>query len=532
VRWSLSTKIFLGFAIVIFAFGSVALYGIYRMHDLRRNIQLVRRGVVPLTADLAAVLRDLKVYEEELSRTSQRDLVRLRSYFPNFKPFVGIERAGKRIATIERRFKLEAREKAFLSKLNRRLVDLQSATGLRTSLETSTNGVIKNVLFEAPEALTNVDLYDALARAFVAQLHAERFGRARVLAEELANIIRSVRNDVASVRRNATAFMAEVNRNGESSEAQTQLVISVAAGIALVCALGIMLWVGYTIRPLRRLREGARRVAVGDFTAVDVDTTDEIGQLADEFNRMAVSLAERDRKLETQAQDLLRAERLATIGKMSSQITHEIRNPLHSMGLNTELLEEELEQLSCEDKEGFAEAGQLLGAVRSEIDRLTAVTDQYLRFARLPKPELADADLNGLVRELLDFTKEELSTHDVRLISELDEAVPPLSLDANQIRQSLLNLVRNSMEAMTEGGDLRVTTRMNGGSAVLEVADTGPGIEPETLPRIFDPFFSTKDTGTGLGLPLVQQIIHEHGGTITCDSTLGQGTTFRIELPA
>lgn len=232
---------------------------------------------------------------------------------------------------------------------------------------------------------------------------------------------------------------------------------------------------------------------------------------------------------------LLRSERLAAIGRMSSQITHEVRNPLNSLSLNVEMLEEELA-----GSEG--EAKTLLRAIAAEIERLTEVTEGYLEFARLPRPLLEREQVNPLVQSLLRFVGEEAEKASVKVAPDLGDALPEVLADENQLRQAMLNVVRNALEALKgngagsdrgkRGGTLSVTTRRAGAQVEVVFRDDGPGIAPKDLARIFDPFYSTKADGTGLGLPLTQQIIEEHGGTIACSSEPGRGTVFTIRLPA
>ena len=226
---------------------------------------------------------------------------------------------------------------------------------------------------------------------------------------------------------------------------------------------------------------------------------------------------------------LLRSERLAAIGRMSSQITHEVRNPLNSLSLNVEMLEEEL---AGQDGEPRA----LLRAIAKEIERLTQITEGYLGFARLPKPRLEREQVNALVDSLVRFVREEAEKSNVRLSIDLGESVPEVLADENQLRQAMLNVVRNALEALgsgeRKGGTISVSTRRTGSQVEVVFRDDGPGIVPKDLARIFDPFHSTKPDGTGLGLPLTQQIIEEHGGTIACASEPGRGTVFTIRLPA
>jgi signal transduction histidine kinase len=221
---------------------------------------------------------------------------------------------------------------------------------------------------------------------------------------------------------------------------------------------------------------------------------------------------------------LIRSERLAAIGRMSAHVTHEIRNPLSSIGLNAEMLE------GLVAKEGD-EAETLCRAIVREVDRLTAITDEYLRFARLPRPVLEEHEVAPLLAAIASFLRRDLEAAKVALELDLDPALPPLHLDADQMRQALLNLVRNAKESMPQGGKIILSARRDGQNAVLAVRDTGFGIPKDSLERIFDPFFSTKLTGTGLGLALTQQIVAEHGAQLSVDSTVGVGSEFRIVMP-
>lgn len=227
---------------------------------------------------------------------------------------------------------------------------------------------------------------------------------------------------------------------------------------------------------------------------------------------------------------LVKSERLAAVGRIAAQITHEIRNPLSSIGLNTELLAEEVERL----REGRppGEAEQLVRSIGREVDRLTDITEGYLRYARLPRPRLEAEDVNAILSDLLRFMDEELRARAIVLASALAPGLPDVLGDENQLRQAFLNLLRNACEAMRGGGELRVGTSPCDDGVRISIGDSGAGIAPEHLSRIFDPFFSTKDAGTGLGLALTQQILEEHGGRITCESRVGVGTMFHVVLRA
>jgi two-component system, NtrC family, sensor kinase len=307
----------------------------------------------------------------------------------------------------------------------------------------------------------------------------------------------------------------------EDIERQAALAAIVLGGVGALLGLLVTVWTLLSLRPLRRLHDGVRSVAAGNYRQrVSVTGATEVANLAREFNAMAAAIQERE-------QEVVRAERLAAVGKMAAVITHEVRNPLSSIGLNAELLEEELRA------SGSKEAVGLCGAIVREVDRLTAITEEYLRFARLPRPRLEREQINNIVAGVVEFQREDLAMRGVKVEAELTDLLPAIAADEAQLRQALLNLMRNAADAMRGGGALTVATRRSDDGAVeVEVRDTGAGIPSEHLPRIFEPFFSTKDGGTGLGLALTQQIVAEHGGRIDVASSPGRGTTFTLRLPA
>jgi signal transduction histidine kinase len=238
-------------------------------------------------------------------------------------------------------------------------------------------------------------------------------------------------------------------------------------------------------------------------------------------------IAERKR-LETAK---LQAERLATVGTMAAQVAHEVRNPLGSITLNLDLIQKEIDKLAGASARPPEEGRALVEDMRAEIQRIQRVIKDYLQFARLPRLQRRSLALNDFLTEKLTFLNAELAQANVKLSTHFDPALTIINVDAEQLWQAVLNLVRNSCEAMPGGGELTIGTWRDGGQALLRVGDNGKGITPEQLQRVFTPFFTTKKEGTGLGLALVQQIVTEHGGHIECDSASGKGSTFTIVLP-
>jgi PAS domain S-box-containing protein len=227
----------------------------------------------------------------------------------------------------------------------------------------------------------------------------------------------------------------------------------------------------------------------------------------------------------------VQSERLATIGTMSARLAHEIRNPLSSITLNLDLVGDEMTTLTRLDPAAAKEAQALLKSIGSEVRRIQRVTEDYLKFARLPKLQRQRVDVNEVLRQGLAFLQSLFEATNVTLATKLAARLPPIEADDSQLWQAVLNLVRNAVEAMPAGGTLTLETRVDHTWLEVRVADTGGGMTPAQHQQLFKPFFSTKTGGTGLGLPLTQQIIAEHGGSIVCETAAGEGATFIIRLP-
>ena len=224
----------------------------------------------------------------------------------------------------------------------------------------------------------------------------------------------------------------------------------------------------------------------------------------------------------TLEQRLLQAERLATVGKFASQVAHEIRNPLSSISLNLELLEDQLDGAGDD-------ARNLLRSALREMDRLNDIVAEYLQFSRFPKPNLKRGRVEGAIEEFVNSNSRLRSG--VRWETAFAAASPEVWFDESLLKQVVENLTRNAIEAMNGEGVLRIETETTDRFVVIRVRDNGCGISPDHLSKLFEPFFTTKTQGTGLGLATSQQIIFEHNGHLLVDSLPGKGTTFTILLP-
>jgi len=219
--------------------------------------------------------------------------------------------------------------------------------------------------------------------------------------------------------------------------------------------------------------------------------------------------------------ELKRVDRLASLGTLSAQLAHEIRNPLASMRGSAQML------AGAEDVS--ASSSRLAGILVRESDRLSALVEDFLRFARPPPPTLAPTSLKAIAAETLEMLSSDPLARGVKVETQLREVIA--QLDGDQLRQVLLNLLRNAFAAVSAGGTVRVSTEARDGRAILKVWDSAGALAPDDQARIFEPFFSKRSGGTGLGLSMAHSIVHAHGGSIQVASSLAQGTEFAVEIP-
>ncbi len=304
-----------------------------------------------------------------------------------------------------------------------------------------------------------------------------------------------------------------------------RIAITILATALLLGALLCFLLVRWVTAPLRAIREAIARVMHGEKSTIAltpaIRSSAEGIELVNALNLMLSAL-------ETKQDQLIHSTKLAAIGKVTAGLAHEINNPLNNISLTAEVLLEDLPDLDC------AERLEMINDVVTQADRARKVVRQLLDFSRPQAPSAwGEVDLARLVRESLELLKNQVRIGQVRTETELPDRPLRVMGNANKLQQVLVNIILNALQAMPDGGILRLAAAANPatGQAELTISDSGHGIPAENQAQIFDPFFTTKDDGTGLGLAVSAAIVSEHRGAITLASDPGQGTTFRITLP-
>ena len=346
--------------------------------------------------------------------------------------------------------------------------------------------------------------------------------------------------------------LADVDKEIASVQRQTVVIVLLKfLVLGGFLAFFISRFVGRPIRQLIRGTEAVARMELDE--PVQVDTNTELGELADSFEAMRERLRdeiaknerftqeledkveERSVQLQAAHQQLIQSDRLASLGKLSASVAHEVNNPISAV-LNLSMF---LQRILGEDgiPEGrVPDFRRHLGQIADETERVGRIVSDLLAFSRRSSPRREPVDLNDVVRRTVSLMAHQSTLARVELEMELGHDLPPVPCDRQQIQQVLLNLLLNAVQAIREEGRVTVRTGVESATdhAVLQVEDTGAGIPEEHIPHIFDPFFSTKSDerkGAGLGLAVAYGIVDAHGGRLDVHSQVGWGTTFNVRLP-
>ena len=330
-------------------------------------------------------------------------------------------------------------------------------------------------------------------------------------------------------------ILAYSHRDEIALQQQLMLLLLIIGGVGLALVYVVSYIVGLQMtKPINQLAAGAAEIASGNLEQqVAIQSRDEIGRLAGVFNQMAGALKT---SIEERVADERREERV----DIARWVGHEIKNPLFPIKLAIENLQRAYQKRDIQPTMFDGIFMQCTDIVSEEVERLERLVDEFHQsarmpsperelFVRMPPPERELSDLNQIVSNVVNRYTE--SVENIQMMAKLDPNLPAFSLDSEQITQALGNLIKNAIEAMPDGGTLNVSTELiNEAKIRIQIQDTGVGMSPETKAQIFEPYYTTKDTGTGLGMAIVQRIVTDHDGEIFVESEAGIGTTVWIEL--
>jgi signal transduction histidine kinase len=299
-----------------------------------------------------------------------------------------------------------------------------------------------------------------------------------------------------------------------------------ATGMVFTVGIALTIFMArrYTT-PIHNLVGDFKRVSAGDLSVtIPVESSDEIGEMSAGFNAMVEKLRER----ELLEKRLYEAEHLSRVGQLASGIAHEIRNPLNYISLAIDHLKTEMLPL-CGTK--AAELEELTNNIKEEVRRANYMVLNFMNYGRPLKLRRVQISYQELLAKVLPVLQGRLTEQQLTVEQQLPTDLPPLYVDQELLRNCILNFINNAAQAMPEGGVITLSAEKIDHKIRLTFADQGSGISPDDLDKIFQPYFTTKDVGIGLGLAITERIIKEHGGEIQVTSTLGSGTNFTVLLP-
>jgi len=303
------------------------------------------------------------------------------------------------------------------------------------------------------------------------------------------------------------------------------ILILLGVGGIIIGIISAIILAQRITNPIKKLVEGTIKISRGDFThKIKISTADEIADLAEKFNEMTSKLLKSKREVEEANKKLIQAEKLASIGRISTGIAHEIRNPLTSVKLN---IQKVLSSPNIKEDEK-----EHLEIAQEGINQIDKIVKDILDFARVTRLNLDEFFLPNIIDESIKLVLNELKGKEITIEKKFEPDLPTIVVDVDKLRQVFINLLVNSIEAIDNKGKIRITASSKDKEFIkIRISDNGCGIPSEILPEIFEPFFTTKSSGTGLGLANAKKIIEQHNGTINVISKKGKGTTFEIIIP-
>jgi len=322
-------------------------------------------------------------------------------------------------------------------------------------------------------------------------------------------------------------FVAELPSAQAFGDLQNLRGLSLILELLLAVLLGVIAWLVARdiVEPVGRLVHATRRVALGDLSArVDIRQRDEMGELGHAFNQMTTALADTTSRVrQLHEHEIERASQLATVGELASGVAHEIKNPVVGVAHGLDLVRRH--------RGPDPELDPIMDEMSRQLTRVQQTLQELLTFARPAVPTLAPVSANDIVARAIRLLQPTADRAGVRIEVWVDPSLPRFDADAEMLYQALVNVFLNALQATPCGGRINVMTRATANRVEMTIADTGRGIPPETLGSVFKPFFTTRHTGTGLGLFITREIAQRHGGGVTLVSTVGVGTTVTLHVP-
>lgn len=345
--------------------------------------------------------------------------------------------------------------------------------------------------------------------------------------KELYSDIQMLRKEGEDIINISKELDKTARENAEGVIHMSQIAILIFFPLFLVVGIGMLFVISNNVvNRLKLLIDLVGKTGKGDYSHIPVSShKDEVGLLIREFNDMENQLSRREEELERKNRELLRSRKLAAIGTLASGVAHELNNPLNNIYISAQVLMKEAGD-SCS-----LTARETVNDILGQTLRVKGIVADLLEFARGREPQMREMELNEIIMGAYKLTSATVNTEMINFIVRKDSGEMKILADPEQMERVFINLFTNAVDAMNGKGDLTVKPAKNKKYVRIKISDTGKGMPPDAVEKIFEPFYTTKDRGTGLGLAIVFNIIKKHGGDINAQSEEGIGTTFTVTLP-
>jgi len=449
-----------------------------------------------------------------------------------------IQRASDKMENLVRLHQIEMLREHLHLQIKRAQADLflrntRYERGMDTIVDhVQTMGTMVNGCFEChhetgvTEQLVSIRDHVEEFKTALSRLYTIRANRARMEAEEdnAYKVGVMLLSEVSVITTMTSAKLEERTRSAITEVSDTRMILYalLVATPIVVLGLAVVFLRGFT-SPVRALLTATRRLKTGDLDYRIPKLHDEYGEVAESFNEMAVSLKEEQGRMQW-------AEQLFLLGEMSGGLAHEIKNPLAGVKASLEVLVMD-GTLPAEDRD-------ILSKSIEQIKKIEALLKNLLNFARPPKPQFMQVNVNDVLNSTITLAQRmplftSTNGKGVKVVRLLDPRIWEITADPLQLQQVFMNLIINAAEAMPNGGTVTVRTSYDPATRALQVSvtDTGEGVDPDVVDKIFQPFYTTKSKGSGLGLSITKRLIEQHGGSIRAVNNLDRGVSFLIDLP-
>ncbi len=501
---SISFKMILGFFIIIFIVGFNALYISFELRGIAQETKLLNQGYFPYLKYLSKIDTNLDNDKQIIQR-----FITEKEYKSSYAKII------------------KARYKAHpVNKIFKQTVDHIDKV---RPLFNFKNGK-RFLSFSNEEIIILSNYYSDFMESCVGLIDDDRMlNKCKTNSNKLSSRINYL---LKRIENNLLTLSTKIETRENNTSVYQIIFTSISIFLTIIIAIISL----FSLYPIKKLIQATSIIKDGDYSHhVEFNSKNELGILADSFNEMVDTLKEKELHIEKQNQTFkenhkkeIERKRLAAVGKLSSLIAHEIRNPLNSITLNTDIIEDEMYS------ENFSpqEIKPLFDSIKKEIARLVEITEGYLQLTKKPKFNKKIVDITALIYETIKFIEPEFNQKKIESEVILDKNRQVfIEIDENKIKQALINIIKNAMEAIDSDGKITIKLVEKDDSVVINITDNGIGISEKDIGDIFELFLTTKKYGTGLGLFSVKETIEEHGGKIVCNSTFGKGTTFSIYLP-